>query len=322
MTNSQDEARRVLRIEAEAVAALAGRIGPSFDRAVEALLACRGRVVVMGMGKSGLIGRKIAATLASVGTPALFVHPAEGGHGDIGMLARGDCVLALSRSGETAELLAILPSLKRLGVPIVLLTGVPGSTMGRAADVALDVSVAEEACDMDLVPTASTTAALAMGDAIAVAVLKRRGLTPEDYARFHPAGALGRRLLLRVEDIMRSGAEVPRVGAGTSLREAILEMTAKKVGAACVVDAAGRLGGVLTDHDLRKALARDGTDVARVKVGDFMTVAPLAVPRDMLVAEAVRLTETRRVSVLPVVEGDGTLAGIVHLHDLLRAGVT
>lgn len=319
--SSQDEARRVLRIEGDAVRALADRVGASFDAAVEAVLACRGRVVVMGMGKSGLIGRKVAATLASIGTPALFVHPAEGGHGDIGMVARGDLALAISRSGETDELLAVLPALKRLGVPLVVLTGAPASTLAREAAVVLDVSVAEEACEMDLVPTASTTASLAMGDALAVAVLKRRGLTPEDYAQFHPAGSLGRRLLLRVADIMRKGDDVPRVRAGASLKDAILEMTAKKLGATCVVDEAGRLAGLLTDHDLRRALARDGADVLGTPVAAFMTASPLAIPPEMLVAEAVALTEAKRISVLPVTGAGGALAGIVHLHDLLGAGV-
>lgn len=320
--SSQDEARRVLRIEADAVRAVADRVGPSFDAAVEAVLACRGRVVVMGMGKSGLIGRKIAATLASIGTPALFVHPAEGGHGDIGMVARGDLAVAVSRSGETDELLAVLPALKRLGVPLLVLTGASGSTLAKEAAAVLDVSVAEEACEMDLVPTASTTASLAMGDALAVAVLKRRGLTPEDYALLHPAGSLGRRLLLRVADIMRKDGEVPRVTAEATLQEAILEMTAKKLGATCVVDADGRLAGLLTDHDLRKALAgASGADVLATPVRALMTVAPLAIGPDMLVAEAIRLTEARRVSVLPVAGPDRRLAGIVHLHDLLGAGV-
>ncbi len=316
----QDEARRVLSLEGEAILALRDRIGPSFDQAVDLIMTCRGRVVVTGMGKSGLIGRKIAATLASVGTPALFVHPAEGGHGDIGMLARGDCALALSRGGETAEVLLMLPALKRLGVPVIALTGRPDSTLAREAEVVLDVGVREEACEMDLVPTVSTTAALAMGDALAVAVLKRRGLTPEDYAKFHPSGSLGRRLLLRVEDIMRKGADIAAVPRGTTVRDAILEMTAKKVGATCVVEPDGRLVGLLTDHDLRRILAGGGGDIGTMKVEASMTAAPMTIRPDLLVAAAIRLTETRPVSVLPVVDAAGKLAGLVHLHDLLRSG--
>jgi arabinose-5-phosphate isomerase len=320
-TSSRDEARRVLRLEADAVRALADRVGEAFDRAVELVLACRGRVVVTGMGKSGIIGRKLAATLASVGSPSVFVHPAEGGHGDIGMVARGDCAIALSRSGETAEILAILPALKRLGIPLVALTGRPGSTLAREADVVLDVSVSEEACEMDLVPTTSTTAALAMGDALAIAVLKRRGLTAEDYAQFHPAGSLGRRLLLRVSDIMRRGADIASVRAGAPLQEAILEMTAKRVGATFVTDEDGRLLGVMTDHDLRRTLSAGDADLRSLTVDHAMTRAPLTIQPGALVAEAIRLTETRSVSVLPVVDADGRVVGLVHLHDLLRSGV-
>jgi len=318
--SSIDEAKRVFDIEAAAVTGLKAKLSGSFDRAVDAIMACRGRVVVIGMGKSGLIGRKIAATLASIGTPAIFVHPAEGGHGDIGMIARGDCSIAISRSGETSELLAILPALKRIGVTLISLTGCANSTLARESDMVLDVSVEEEACDMDLVPTASTTAALAMGDALAVAALKRRGLKPEDYAKFHPAGSLGKRLLLRVGDIMRRGDEVARVTRDSPLKDAIIEMSSKKMGATCVVDAAGRLEGIVTDHDLRRALTREGCDISKATAGQVMTVKPLAVGPDMLVAEAIRLTEERRVSVLPVTEPDHTLAGIVHLHDLLRSG--
>lgn len=319
--SSLDEARRVLALEAAAIMELKERIGAEFDRAVKVVLDCRGRVAVTGMGKSGLIGRKIAATFSSIGTPSLFIHSAEGGHGDMGMVARGDCALAISRSGETAEVVAMLPPLKRLGVPIIAMTGVKDSTIGREADVVLDISVREEACEMNLVPTTSTTVTLALGDALAVAVLKTRKLTPEDYAVFHPAGSLGRRLLLRVGDIMRAGGEVASVPAGTSLRDAILEMTQKKVGATCVVDQAGVLLGILTDHDLRRALTREGTQIDRVKVDDTMTAAPLTVGREMLVAAAIRLTETKRVSVLPVVDEGRKLAGIVHLHDLLGSGV-
>ncbi len=319
--SSIDEAKRVLKLEADAVRALADRVGPEFDRAVEMVMACRGRVIVTGMGKSGLVGRKIAATLASVGTPALYIHPAEGGHGDIGMMTSGDVAIALSRSGETEEVLAMLPALKRLGVPLIALTGRKDSTLAKESEVVLDVSVTEEACEMDLVPTTSTTAALAMGDALAIAVLKRRGLGPEDYAMFHPAGSLGRRLLLRVGDIMRSGAEVARVPSGATVREAILEMTAKKVGATCVVDAQGRLAGILTDHDLRRILARDAVDVGRMAVDDHMTRTPMTIRPETLVAEAIRVTEAKSISVIPVVDGSMVVVGLIHLHDLLRSGV-
>jgi len=319
--SSIEEAKRVLKVEADALLRVRGRIGPEFDRAVEALFACRGRVVVSGMGKSGLVGRKVAATLASLGTPALFLHPAEGVHGDIGMLSRGDCILAISRSGETAEMLALLPSIKRLGLGLVSMTGVPASTLAKESTVVLDVSVDEEACPMDLAPTASTTVAMALGDALAIAVFQRRGLTEDDYALLHPAGSLGRRLLLRVSDIMRSGADMALVLPGTSIRDAIIEMTAKKVGATCVAGADGKLLGILTDHDLRRALASDKVDIKTGLVDSFMTVSPLCVRPDMLAAEAVALTEKRSVSVLPVVDSAGVLCGIIHLHDLLRAGV-
>jgi len=315
------EAKRVFRIEAEAILALGERIGPSFDRAVETLMSCRGRAVVTGMGKSGIIGRKLAATLASVGTPALYLHPAEGGHGDIGMLARGDCVLALSRSGETDEILQLLPAVKRLGVPLIALAGVPGSTLAREASIFLDVSVAEEACTLDLVPTSSTAAMLAMGDALAVAVMRRRGLTEQDYARLHPAGSLGRRLLLRVSDIMRRGAEVPSVAAGTTIKDAIIEMTAKKLGSTCVTGPDGKLLGILTDHDLRRALEKGGASALSGKVEDAMTRAPMTAGPDMLVAEVIAMTEAKSVSVIPVAGPDGLVAGVVHLHDLLRSGV-
>ncbi len=316
-----DEAKRVLKMEADAVLQVMNRLGAEFDRAVGLVMSCRGRVVVAGMGKSGLIARKVAATLASTGTPAIFLHPAEGGHGDIGMLAKEDCVIAISRSGETAELLAILPAIKRLGLPLLAMTGVCDSTLAREASVILDTRVEEEACPMDLVPTASTTAALALGDALAVAVFKNRGFTPEDFALLHPAGSLGRRLLLRISDIMRSGSEVAVVKPGSSLKDAILEMTAKKVGATCVAGTDGKLVGILTDHDLRRALTGAGSDMGKAKVDDHMTRSPLTVKPDMLVAEAIRITETRSISVLPVVGGDGRIVGLVHLHDLLRAGV-
>jgi arabinose-5-phosphate isomerase len=323
--NASDQAliergSRVLAAESEAVAALEGRLDAEFARACRLLLACEGRIVVTGMGKSGHIGNKIAATLASTGSPAFFVHPAEAVHGDIGMITAKDVVLALSNSGETDELLTILPVIKRLDVPMIALTGKTASTLARYADVTLDVSVPAEACPLNLAPTTSTTAMLAMGDALAVAVLEARGFTEEDFARSHPGGALGRRLLLHVEDVMRRGDELPAVGPDTPLSQGLLEMSRKGLGMTTVVDPSHRVLGVFTDGDLRRAL--DGPlDVHAMKMRDVMTQGcKVAKPR-MLAAEAVHLMETFRITALPVVDDDGVLVGALNVHDLLRAGV-
>jgi arabinose-5-phosphate isomerase len=312
--------RRVLATEAAAVAALVDRLGEDFARACELLLACEGRVVVTGMGKSGHVGNKIAATLASTGTPSFFLHPAEASHGDIGMITARDAVIALSNSGETEELLTILPLLKRLDVPLIALTGNEASTLARYATVTLDVSVPEEACPLNLAPTASTTAALAMGDALAVAVLEARGFTEEDFARSHPGGSLGRRLLLHVEEVMRRGAELPEVGPDTPLSAGLLEMSRKGLGMTTIVDDRRRVLGIFTDGDLRRALDRQ-LDVHATPMREVMTAGGKVARPRMLAAEAVHMMEEHRITALPVVDDDGVLVGALNVHDLLRAGV-
>jgi arabinose-5-phosphate isomerase len=314
--------RRVLAIEAEAVAALEHRLDESFARACALLIGCEGRIVVTGMGKSGHVASKIAATLASTGSPAFFVHPAEAIHGDLGMITPKDVVLALSNSGETTELLTILPVIKRLGVPLIALTGNGGSTLSRYATVTLDVSVPAEACPLNLAPTASTTAALAMGDALAIAVLEARGFTEEDFALSHPGGSLGRRLLLHVEDVMRKGDELPRVGPETLLSEGLLEMSRKGLGMTTIVDADDHVLGIFTDGDLRRALDRQ-LDVHRTSMREVMTAGGKVAEPRMLAAEAVHLMETFRITSLPVVSADADrrLVGALNVHDLLRAGV-
>jgi arabinose-5-phosphate isomerase len=311
-------ARRALEIEARAVTSLESRLDERFAAACRACLACAGRIVVTGMGKSGHVARKIAATLASTGTPALFLHPAEAVHGDLGMITRSDAVLALSNTGETAELLVLVPHLKRLGVPLIVMTGAPDSGLARVATIALDVSVPEEACPLNLAPTASTTAALAMGDALAVALLEARGFTAEDFARSHPGGALGRRLL-RVEDIMRRGADLPRVAPDTPLREGLMEISRKGFGMTVIVDVEDRVLGVFTDGDLRRALDRR-IDVRATPMQSVMTSPCRTIEPRALAAEAVRLMETHRITALPVAQ-EGKLVGLFNVHDLLRAGV-
>lgn len=323
MTDSaafQASARRTLEIERDALAALLPRVDDAFARACALLLGCRGRVVVTGMGKSGHIGGKIAVTLASTGTPSFFVHPGEASHGDLGMITREDAVIAISNSGETAEVLTILPLIKRMGVPLVTMTGRPGSTLANAADVHLDVSVAQEACPLNLAPTASTTATLAFGDALAVALLEARGFTPEDFARSHPGGALGRRLLLRVGDLMHRGEEIPKVNVNVGLSAALLEMTRKGLGVTAVVDDDNRAVGVFTDGDLRRVLDA-GVDVRSARIADVMTAGGKAIDAAQLAAEAVHRMETHRITVLLVLDGERRVEGVLHMHDLLRAGV-
>jgi arabinose-5-phosphate isomerase len=312
--------REALRIEARAVAALVDRLGDDFGRACSMLLACTGRVVVSGMGKSGHVGGKIAATLASTGTPAFFLHPAEASHGDLGMVAKGDVVLAISYSGETAELLTILPLFKRMGAPLVTMTGNPASTLAREADVHLDISVPAEACPLNLAPTASTTATLAMGDALAVALLKHRGFTEADFARSHPGGSLGRRLLLHVSDVMRRGDELPRVGPDTALTEGLLEMSRKRLGLTAVVDGEDRVLGIFTDGDLRRTLDRR-VDIHGSRMSDVMTRTPRSIGPDELAAEAVLMMEKHAINGLLVLDASGRLVGALNVHDLLRAGV-
>ena len=312
--------RRVIEIEAGAVTALAERIGDDFAAAARLMYACRGRVIVTGMGKSGHIGGKIAATLASTGTPAFFVHPGEASHGDLGMLTGNDVVMALSNSGETAEVLTILPLIKRLALPLIALTGRPGSTLARRADVHLDVSVAEEACPLDLAPTSSTTATLAMGDALAIALLEAREFTAEDFAMAHPGGALGRRLLLRLEDIMHRGDDMPVVDETTPLGDALLEMTRTRLGMTGVVDDGGRLSGLFTDGDLRRALD-SAADVRSTPIAEVMTRAPRTAGPDMLAAEALHMMEAHKINGLMVVDAERRPVGALNMHDLLRAGV-
>ena len=313
-------AERVLKLEAEGILGLLPRLDARFLKAVDLLHDCRGRVIVTGMGKSGLVGRKIAATLASTGTPAYFLHPAEGVHGDIGMVARDDVVLAISNSGETDELLAILPQLKRLGVRLILLTGTPASTLAKQSDVVLDVSVAEEACPMNLTPTSSTTATLALGDALAMVLLDLKGLRPEDYAALHPRGALGWRALFRVADLMRTGEAVPRVGEDAPMTEVIREMTEKRLGVTTVVDAAGRLLGIVTDGDLRRVHLRDAP-ILSLRARDCMTRSPKLIGKDELAAKALQVLESFAITSLVIVDEAHRPVGIIHMHDILRAKI-
>ncbi len=313
-------ARRTLDIERDALTALNARIGADFTHACQLSLACKGRVVVTGMGKSGHIAGKIAATLASTGTPSFFVHPGEASHGDLGMVTRADVVIAISNSGETAEVLTILPIIKRLGVPLIAMTGKPGSTLATAGDAHLDVSVAQEACPLNLAPTASTTAALAMGDALAVALLEARGFTPEDFAFSHPGGLLGRRLLLTVEALMQTGERLPRVTAEVPLTTALLEMTRKGLGMTVVVNADNVVQGAFTDGDLRRVLD-SGADVRSVSVGAVMTPGGKRIAGTALAAEAVQKMELGKITALMVCDAAGKLLGVIHLQDLLRAGV-
>lgn len=313
--------RRVFEIEARGLEAVAARIDGAFSAACALLLACRGRVVCTGMGKSGHVARKIAATLASTGTPAFYVHPGEAGHGDLGMVTDADAVLALSYSGESDEILTLLPVFRRQGNRLLAMTGRPGSTLAREADVHLDVSVPAEACPLDLAPTASTTAALAMGDALAVTLLEARGFTADDFARSHPAGALGRRLLLHITDVMHAGDAVPRVSADTSLRDALVEMSRKRLGMTTIVDGDGRLLGLYTDGDLRRTLDEPGVDLHGTPIGRVMTRAPRTIASDALAVEAARMMESHKINALVVLDPDGRVAGALNIHDLLRARV-
>jgi arabinose-5-phosphate isomerase len=313
-------AERVLRLEADAILSLIPKLGEGFERAVDLLRGCAGRVIVTGMGKSGLIGRKIAATLASTGTPAYFLHPAEGVHGDLGMVARGDVVVALSNSGETDEVLAILPLLKRLGVPIVLLTGNPGSALARQCEVVVDVGVPEEACPMNLTPTSSTTAALAAGDALALALLELRGLRPEDYAALHPRGALGWRALFKVADLMLTGDAVPIVPDTMPLRGVMVEMTQKRKGMTTVVDREGRLLGVITDGDLRRVHMR-GDSIEDLTAGQLASREPKVIRSEDLAAKALEVMETWQITSLVIVDQVRRPVGLIHLHDVLRAKI-
>jgi len=313
-------ARQVLDIEADAVRNLSLRLDERFADAVQLMLACRGRVVVSGMGKSGHIGHKIAATLASTGTPAFFMHPGEASHGDLGMIAPDDVVLALSNSGESAEIVTIVPLIKRRGAKLISMTGNPASTLAREADVHLNAAVDKEACPLNLAPTASTTAALALGDALAVALLDARGFSADDFARTHPGGSLGRRLLVHVRDVMHSGEALPRIGLDAPLKAALLEMTRKGLGMTAVVDESGRVAGIFTDGDLRRALERE-LDLHQAQVSSLMSPNPKTIGPDELAVAAVEKMDTLKINGLLVVDPDNTLVGALNMHDLLKAGV-
>ena len=317
---SLDEGKRVLAIEARAIQSLIDRLDGGFAKAVDLLFTCKGKVVVSGMGKSGLIGQKIAATMASTGTPAFFLHPAEGIHGDLGMLGRQDVLIAISNSGETQEILQLLPYVERMGIKVVAMTGRLTSTLAKNSDVALDVSVSEEACPMGLAPTASTTATLAMGDALAVALLQKRGFKEEDFAQFHPGGTLGRRLLVRVKDLMHAGADVPQVSETVAGTTAMLEMTAKKLGMTTVVDGSGKLAGIITDGDLRRFIQRGG-DFAMATAGELASRNPKSIGPEDLAAKAVEMMERYSITTLVVTQGEGKIVGVIHLHDLLKNGI-
>lgn len=319
-TEFRKAALQAIEIERQAIEALSDRIDQSFDRACEVIMACRGRVVVTGMGKSGHIGNKIAATLASTGTPSFFVHPGEASHGDLGMITGQDVVLAISNSGATAEVLTILPLLKRMGAPLISMTGNPDSVLAREAVANLDVSVAQEACPLGLAPTSSTTATLVMGDALAVALLDARGFSAEDFAFSHPGGRLGRRLLLRVADIMHSGDRIPRVSEDTTLSGALLEISLKGLGMTTIVDREGQLCGIFTDGDLRRTLDR-AVDIHKTPIRSLMTRNGRTIFEDQLAAEALHIMEELKINALPVLNRSGKLTGALNMHDLLRAGV-
>ena len=316
-TMSQDIARKVLEIEAQAIRDLIPRIDGAFERAIEILFACTGRVVVTGMGKSGIIGQKISATLASTGTPSLALHPADAIHGDLGRIVKGDVVVAVSASGDTEEIQALLPALKRMAVPLVAMTGNGRSALAAAAEVHLDVSIKQEACPLGLAPTASTTAALALGDALAMALLERRGFTVEDFAVLHPGGRLGRKLL-RVEDLMHTGEQVPRVTADTLMKDVLFEMTRKRLGFTTVVDGDGRLVGMISDGDLRRQMERHGYTLLDLRAEECMTRHPVLIPRRELATRALALMEERKITSLIVADDHGVVEGVLHLHDLWK----
>ena len=312
-------ARKVLRIEAEAILGLIDRLNGDFERAVDLLFDCRGRVIVTGMGKSGIVSRKIAATFSSTGTSAFFLHPAEAIHGDLGAIRDDDVVLALSHSGETEELIRLFESIRRIGARLIAITGSPRSTLARAADVTLDCSIAEEACPMNLVPTASTTAALALGDALAMTVLVEKGFKPEDFASLHPGGKLGKKLM-RVEQLMSAGDALPVVQLHTAMKDVIYEMSRKALGMTSVVEKDGRLAGIITDGDLRRKMATT-PNILDLTARDVMTVNPVAIPQTTMAAEALALMEQRKITSIVVIDGERRVAGVVHLHDLWRTGL-
>jgi len=312
-------ARKVLTIEERSLSVLRERLGESFVGAIEILASCKGRVVFAGMGKSGLVCRKVASTFASTGTPALFMHPAEGSHGDLGMLVRGDVLIAVTYSGETEEMVRLFPAVKRLGIPIICMTGVLDSRIAKRSDVVLDISVVEEACPLGLAPTASTTVTMSLGDALAIALLELKGFTREDFALVHPGGSLGRKFIT-IRDIMQTGDDVPKVSEETSMKEAIFEITSKKLGFTTVVDRDGNLTGVITDGDLRRLMEKE-VDVFSMAAGQVMTLNPKNIEQEALAARALKMMEDFEITSLVVMDEKGKLAGVVHLHDILKAGV-
>lgn len=316
-----EQAKKVLKIEADAISALIDRVDDNLVKAIDIIYSCKGRIVVTGMGKSGLIGKKIAATFASTGTPALFLHPAEGGHGDLGMITKSDVVIAISNSGETDEIIQILPALERLTIKLISLTGNTMSTLAKASDVVIDVSVKEEACPMGLVPTASTTAVLAMGDALAVTLLNKRGFKEEDFAFFHPGGSLGRRLLLTAGELMHTGTSIPSVNSKAPMKEAIIEISSKRLGMTAVVDSTYKLQGIITDGDLRRGLEKWGEKLFPLKAENIMTLNPKTITKDILAVKAISIMEKHSITSLIVLGADGKIEGVVHLHDLLKSGI-
>jgi arabinose-5-phosphate isomerase len=319
--NILKEAKRVLKIEAEAVLGLIERLNADFEKAIDLISKSSGRVVVTGMGKSGLVGKKIAATLASTGVPSFFLHPAEAIHGDLGMVTKDDVVLAISTSGETDEIVGLIPYLKRFDVSLISMTGNTSSTLGKASDVSIDIGVKEEACPFGVVPTASTTAALAMGDAIAVTLLIRRGLKAEDFAAFHPGGSIGKKLLIKVEDLMHTGDALPLVHPETPMTETLIEMSSKRLGVAVIVDKKNKIKGVLTDGDLRRGIEKWGQGFFGMKVGDAMTKNPKTILRGELAVKALSVMENHSITALIVSDEKGRIEGIIHLHDILRKGI-
>jgi len=321
MDNILDIARKVLRTEADAVYALIERLGSNFEKAVESIYECRGRVVVTGMGKSGLVGKKVAATLASTGTPAFFLHPAEAGHGDLGMVTSRDVLLAISNSGETEEIVGLIPFLKRFNLCLISITGNPNSTLSRAADVTLDVSVKEEAYPFGIVPTASTTAAMAIGDALAVALLVKKGLKEEDFAFFHPGGSIGKKLLITVQDLMHKGDNIPKVFLDTPMSKAVIEMSSKRLGHTIVLDNNGRVAGIIADGDVRRGLEKWGGRLFELTAKEVMSGTPKTLREEELAAKALSIMESHSITALVVLDGDGQAIGIIHLHDILKQGI-
>lgn len=321
MDNLLDIAKKVLRTEADAVVGLIEKLDSNFEKAIDIIFKSKGRVVVTGMGKSGLVGKKIAATLASTGTPAFFLHPAEATHGDLGMVTADDVIIAISNSGETEELVGLIPFLKRFNVNLISMTGNPNSTLSKAADVTLDVSVKEEACPLGIVPTASTTATLAMGDALAVALLIKRGYKEEDFAFFHPGGSLGKKLFIKVKDLMHSGESLPVVSQDTPMTKAVMEISSKRLGVTIVTGSNNRILGIITDGDLRRGIEKWGKAVFDMKAGEVMTKNPKTISEDELAAKALSIMESKSITSLVVPDEDGKAKGIIHLHDILKQGI-